>query len=269
LVTSLYGTAQRRAAHTAEYPNDVGNPSNGAHDRADTLAWTGPAMWETIGKLGQRFVESPPILFLLLGIVVFILGAAGGVTYNQWLVLSLLGGWLTMGFGVALVIFAAYLVNRKSVSVPKAGDYEIKIITPNRDDPLSVGNVDKIVKVAGTIGRALPEKYSLEIFRIYPGNDTFMPIGRARMKEGNKWSAEGCDLGGQSGDTRIIGAYVVGPIGKLFLSNYRDCQNTHWSTLKQFGLEKEGPHLPLLNLHAFSVTVPDVAECDSVSVRRK
>jgi hypothetical protein len=224
-------------------------------------------MWETARALGRSIVETPPALLIVLGAFCFILGAAGGVSYNNWFPVSDWGRYFAIVGGVALAATGVLLSLRNIRGpIPKSEDYQVRITHPRAGDKVDV------VDVEGTLSKPLPAGYSLRIFRIYPNSD-FLALGQAVIAKkgtGYKWHAAGCDIGGKTNEPRILGVYVVGPIGKFLLDYSKRCNSTHHSTLEQLQkLGATGPYLPNLNVHDVTDTIPDIVECHRVSVVRK
>jgi hypothetical protein len=155
-----------------------------------------------------------------------------------------------------LIIIAVFFAVKASTSNPKCYKYGITITSPRE------GNHIGIVNVEGTIKRALPTEYTLEILRIIPGRGGgFIPAGRAvpDYKSGT-WRASGVDIGGRPGDSRIIGAYLVGPSGRIQFA-YFDSANDVLKIARSLA-KKEDIYLPPL------MPTADMVECAQVGVFR-
>jgi hypothetical protein len=204
----------------------------------------------------SRLIDSVPTLLIVLGVVVNILGLAGGVTYHQWLPINETAWRIgTVVVGMALLALG-FFQSRKDFTVPQARKYGINIQHPAEGERVGV------VDVKGTIKKALPDGYALKILRIYPGTDNFIPVGEARVDiEKGIWKAENCDIGGVPGDRRSIGAYLIGPGGAILLDYFVKASRVHNKLRDEVG--KKGEFLPLLEKRT-----PDMVECDRISVWR-
>jgi len=212
-------------------------------------------------ELLSKLIDSVPVLLIVLGAVLLALGLAGGVTYNQWFPISEIGARIAAGVAGIAVFLLGVSRSKAQVVLPKAKKYGIKIDHPRDSDVVDV------VDVRGSIGKPLPEGYTLKIFRIYPGPDSYIPIADARVHvETGKWEAERCDIGGKAGDKRSIGVYLVGPNGTALLHYYEIARRVHRSTMDELrkATGDEGSYLPPIEKRT-----PDMIECHRVSVLRK
>ncbi len=212
-------------------------------------------------ELLSKLIDSTPVLLIVLGVALLSLGLAGGITYNQWFPISETGARVVAGlFGIASFLLGAYR-SKAHVPLPQAKKYGIKIDYPRDGDPVD------IVDVRGSIGKPLPEGYTLKVFRIYPGPDSYIPVADARVDaESGKWEAERCDIGGRAGDKRSIGVYLVGANGTALLDYYNIARHVHRSTMDDLrkATGHEGSYLPPIEKRT-----PDMIECHRVSVLRK
>jgi hypothetical protein len=148
-------------------------------------------------EIVSKLIDSVPALLTLLGVVLILLGLAGGVSYNQWFPISELEARVAAVVAGTILIGLGFFSWRTHVIVPKARSYGIDI-----DQPKDGDRVD-IVDVRGRIRNPLPEGYTLRVLRIYPGSESFVPIGEARVEIGKgAWEAERCNIGGRTGDRR-------------------------------------------------------------------
>ena len=216
-------------------------------------------------KLFSKLIERIPVLLILLGVILFGLGLAGGVTYGGWFPIpDFVARIVAAAAGV--IVFAAgwwRLDNRQTHgAVPKAKNCGIKI-----DSPRAGAEVD-IVDVFGKIKKAPPEGYTLEIFKIFPRSQHYAPIGSGRITiEKESWEARRCNIGGKDkpGDPRDIGAFLVGPGGAALLDYYTQAAHEHRKLMNQLrdSTGEVGNYLPLIKSYT-----PDMVECDRVSVKR-
>jgi hypothetical protein len=210
-------------------------------------------MWESIVKGFERILERPAILVLILGALLFVLGAGNGITYNALLPLDDTKAWVSLGVGLVLLAGGAVLSTQADTKTVPAGSYEIKITSPKDKETIEVANV------IGAIDRLPPTGYKLMIFRIYPEGD-FVPLTEARLEpDGKGWNAPGCDIGGKTGNTRIIGAYLVGKSGQALIQYYKAATDFHRQV-------KTNPNEFLPRI---SVKTEDMIRGDEVLVFRK
>ncbi|MBU7442158.1 hypothetical protein [Paraburkholderia fungorum] len=109
----------------------------------------------------------------------------------------------------------------RAPSLPKAADYEIRIVHPSDGDDVIGGGPHKI---RGTIKRTLPDQYTLWLVRRWHSRqDDFYPEGKAKLKPvpgsttEHTWEVDGVFIGGNPGDRRIIEMWIVGPDGQILL----------------------------------------------------
>jgi hypothetical protein len=122
-----------------------------------------------------------------------------------------------------------------------------------------------VVNVIGEIKRKIPFGYSLMILRIYPDNG-FIPLMEVQFgNDGKSWTANGCDIGGKSGERRRLGAYLVGPSGKALFRYFREASAVHNKT--KVSLEKlsseRAEFLPLIYERT-----NDMVKCAEVPLKR-
>jgi hypothetical protein len=178
-------------------------------------------MWEAIVKGFERILERPAILLLILGFVLFVLGAANGIKYNGWLVLDDTKGWISLIFGALLMLFGGALGVEDMSHHISARSYKIKITSPTPNQTVTRADV------TGTVKRLPPGGYKLMILRIYD-NQKIVPLKEVRFeRDGKRWSADDCDLGGTPGKRRTIGAYLVGKSGQALIQYYEEATEFH------------------------------------------
>ena len=217
---------------------------------------------DTKTTLIAKLLDSLPTLLVILGVALLVLGLAGGVTYNGWLPIPDAAGRVGAATaGIAICGIGLYLSRTSKATALTSSAYGIKITHPKDGDEVEV------VDVRGTIKKALPEGYSLRIFRIYPGSDRMTPIGKANVDiEKGAWEAERCHVGGKSGDKRSIAAFIVGQSGIALIDYHNEAVQTHRRTMEQLRAAGagEGEYLPAIGSRTL-----DMVECHRVPIKRK
>jgi hypothetical protein len=181
-------------------------------------------MWEFITDLAKRLFERIGLILIILGVAALFLGFAKGIGYNSWLPIpDEIGRWGAIIVGAILFIAGFFFLPKGSTILPSADDYGVKISYPAPREPVAV------VNVTGTSKKKPPEGYTLMILRIYPETDQpFVPLKEAKFSDdGKTWYANGCDVGGQTGDDRTLGAYMVGRSVQALLKYYETANAEH------------------------------------------
>ena len=137
---------------------------------------------QVVGKL----VESVPALLIVLGSFLVLMGVTSGITYHGWLpIVDVAGRIGAVVLGLLLIGLGFY--RRVDSQVSDTRRYGIKI-----ENPAPGEKVDDF-SVRGTIKKPPPNGYSLKVFRIYPGPDSFIPIGEGRISIADgTWQADRC-----------------------------------------------------------------------------
>jgi hypothetical protein len=218
-------------------------------------------MWETIKEVTLAAIDRPGLILMILGAAVMALGAAGGITYGNWLPLTTNLQQASVG-GVGLLLFlvgVVWLVRTPQTSL-NAKSFGVKITDPQAGDKIGV------VTVRGTIRRSVPPGYELRLLRMYPGQDGYLPMNSATIDDtGKKWEAYGCDIGGRPGEQRIIAACLVGPSGKVLLNFYRVMARLYNPAREQI-ITNSGPTPPAMPLIDGFTT--DMHVCTRIAVTR-
>jgi hypothetical protein len=209
-------------------------------------------MWESIVKGFERLLERPVILVLILGTVLFVLGAAGGIKYNNWLPMDEYGRWTVLGIGLLLLLGGAALsIDNENAKIDVAG-YKIKITKPK--EAQTVGDPE----VEGTFEKVPPTGQQLWILRIY-SDGKFVPLKKVDLRSGSKtWTAGECILGGKLGEPRTVGAYIVGKSGQALIKYYMEASTHHNVTKKE-----PSDYLPRIEERT-----EDMVMCDEISVKK-
>ncbi|MGP0095211.1 MAG: hypothetical protein ACLPKB_35450 [Xanthobacteraceae bacterium] len=216
--------------------------------------------------LAAALLDRIPVLLMILGVIVFLFGAAaGGFTYGTLTVklplLQQITVWLA---GVALFV-CGIVFQSKTFALTKASARSLGITITH---PVASDNkVPESVNVRGEIKKAIPDGYKLYAVRIYPEHGYFIPIKPATIDlEAKKWEAPKCTMGGKTGDHRIIGAWLVGASGKVLFDYYDRAAGLHGETVKELRTlspTKEVKYLPLMQ-----EKTADMFECARVEVER-
>jgi hypothetical protein len=86
---------------------------------------------------------------------------------------------------------------------------------------------------------------------IYPDlHNAIYPLVEVRVDDdGRNWTVPSCDIGGRTGERRVIGFYLVGPAGRALFRYYREAAKVHNETnnlLQRAVPETDIKHLPLI-----------------------
>jgi hypothetical protein len=176
---------------------------------------------DTFEKLVTKLIDSIPALLIVGGICFLAIGIIG--TLKDWFTITTGAPRIAAGLvGFMFVTLGLLIYLRTRPDVPKAKDYEIKIVHPRSGDSVLVTDV------RGTVKRALPEGYTLKVFRVY-NDEKFFPLRDCRIdNEKGTWEATGCDLGGaKTGDRRAFTVNIVGPNGSAMIEYIRDAMQVH------------------------------------------
>jgi hypothetical protein len=221
-------------------------------------------VWDAIKEFGSKVADRPAIFLMIAGVFFLALGIAKGVTYQGWFPLNDdVGRFSAIAVGLALILWGGLEARRKPAPPIDVAKYGIKI-----SSPLPRQDVDLRVTVTGTIKGSLPDGYKLMVLRMYPDQeDAFHPLREATINpDKTTWYAADCDMGGKAGDTRAIGAYLIGKSGQTFLRYYSDAAGVHYQ-LK--GLHEKHQQEPFRYLPLIRERTNDMVECDRVPVKRR
>jgi hypothetical protein len=201
-------------------------------------------------KLLNSLVKNTPLAVVVIGVLLVVIGAAGGlpqlslkVAEPGWRFASGAAGTLVAGFGGFLILRAP---SRSSNLAALAEGYGLKIFSP-----VNASDVKEYVGVFGTFKNRPPDKSVWIIERsLRSGVNSFKR--RPLFDETDKrWSAPQCRLGGKTGEKRVLFVAVVGDSGQALADYYFKVGN---ETGQWPGIET----LPL-----------DIVPCDSIQVRRR
>lgn len=155
---------------------------------------------------------------LWLGVIVFAVGAAGGVVYNGWLPITRdWAQWSMMAAGAVLV--AASFLKRTQVVELDAGKITklgIEITAPQANE-----RVTSKTRVTVVSKEPLPDGYELRVLRGYPRVKGIVPNAMTHKTAGKlEWVAHDFDIGGAPKDTRTVEVWLVGANGTALFENW-------------------------------------------------
>jgi hypothetical protein len=217
-------------------------------------------MWDLI----KRFFTDPrinvPILLMVLGVVVLLLGVGGGITYKQLIFpISDPAARIVAACVGGIIFTLGVWFSMRRPKLLKPSSYGIKIESPSENE-----QVDAVEDVRGTISKELPDGYTLRVVKIY-NNNSLNPASYATVT-GLGWKAAACNIGGVPGERRQIAVYLVGPCGAVLLDYFADAARVHNPIRDELRnlTKKEVPWLPNI-----TTRTPDMNECARVSVIRR
>jgi len=173
---------------------------------------------DIIKSLGLKDVfDTSSKVALLLGSLLILLGAAGGVpayvpVTQMWAQIALIVAGI-------FIILAGLLKNEASreltpSDIAKLG---IKIRSPRAND-----RIERIVRVVVESSKALPKGYELYVLRGYPRENGVVPNAKAQKTINLlEWTVEEFDIAGVKDDVRRIEVWLVGANGRVLLDNWQ------------------------------------------------
>lgn len=215
-------------------------------------------MGKIVAKLITGLIDSLPALLIVLGVMLFTLGLAGGVTYQNWFPFPDMGARIAAGLAGGIAVGLGVLVGRQPGRIPRAADYGFTI-----DHPVDNDEVDA-PDIRGRLKKAPPPHFVVMIVRGHP-DESFMPLKPAAVDpEKGTWEAVACDIGGSTGDPRTLRVYLVGRDGAALFAYYSAAARVHGRVLKELPATVERTYLPLIK-----EPTSDMVECARVKLRRK
>lgn len=155
---------------------------------------------------------------LWLGVIVFIVGAAGGVSYNGWLPITReWAQWSMMAAGAVLAA-VSFLKQAPEVALDadKITKLGIKITAPQANE-----RVTSKTRVTVVSDEPIPEGYELHVLRGYPRVKGIVPNAKTHKTAGKlEWVTHDFDIGGIPKETRTIEVWLVGASGTALLDNW-------------------------------------------------
>jgi hypothetical protein len=215
--------------------------------------------------LMKRLADDRGLLTMVAGLVLLVLGAAKGVTYNAFLPVDDPYGRIALGVvGLALLGWAFVGPLAGSRVIPNSDSYGIRISYPELNE-----RVNEYSNVGGTVRKAsLPKGYMLKVLRIYPEmKNALLPLsGAAIDKEKGTWRAPKCWFGNTPGE-KTIGVFLIGPNGQELIRYFLDAAPIHDTTLEALRRAK----LPdkIRYLPPIGGRTDDILECHRIRVQRQ
>jgi hypothetical protein len=199
-------------------------------------------------KALETLIKNTPFALVVIGIALFLIGAAGGSERLGLRVAEPAWRLALLGMGTVVAGFGALLVWRGRGDVEPsvlAREYGLKIKAP-----ISGSDVGERIQVVGTYKERPPER-SVVLIEQSARSGTYWFMKRPVFDDNSKqWLAD-CRVGGESGAQRYVHVAVIGRSAQAFWDYYfRAGEGTnHWPGIQT---------LP-----------PDVILCDNIKVRRR
>jgi hypothetical protein len=183
----------------------------------------------------EKLIDRAPLAVIFIGVLVFVIGAAGGlpvgspplqVTDFTWRIG--LGG-----MGVILVIAGLLLLSRENeprnrlgakerkIQVLSCSKYGLNIVSPAEYD-----EVRNSFQVSGTLDRDLPDRFTIwtSTFEIYEDGKNrrkkYWPQEPARLV-GHRWYSQINHIGGNTGQQKEFLVLLVGPEGQALFRYFK------------------------------------------------
>lgn len=214
-------------------------------------------MYKFFTNIAVALIESIPALLIVIGFVLIAVGAAGGVSYQNYFPIADVWGRLGMAaIGLGLVIFGAKLAPPDIYRIPRASRYGFVITLPKREDGMPT--LPRYAKFSGTYRKEPPSQYEARMLRGFPRTEEYYPLEKVTLdKEKKRWKAE-CDLGPSKGAHRFVGIYLVGPSGQALVNYFKDAARVHNPLVKETPNPAWLPNL--------KVKTADMVESDTMEV---
>lgn len=212
-------------------------------------------------KLVEKVIDNTPLSIIVIGIFLFLIGAAGGwpslqlhVNELGWRIALASLGVITSGIG-GLLIWRTRTGNKTDEYLRK--DYGIKVTSPSHHKEV----IDRF-EVEGVYKIKLPIDIVLGIFEFSPNSRQYYPKRLAHFDENLKmWKVPKIGIGGRPGDDRIIVAVIMGKAG-LSLWDYSD-------KLVEIIHQARDRHNEKIRIPGLDSLTTDMVECDRITVRRR
>jgi hypothetical protein len=78
-----------------------------------------------------------------------------------------------------------------------------------------------------------------------------------------------CDIGGTTGDRRIIGAFLINPAGQVLIEYFRAAARRHNQWMDKLQVARNEPDRYLPNIERDAIEKVEMIECDRVDLVRK
>lgn len=218
---------------------------------------------DKLSQILRDVLASHSKITLLLGAILFVGGAAGGVTYNSWLPIPDQWAQLSLMVAGAVLIATSFftITPAKGLKSDELAKLGIQITAPHAGE-----RIKGKVRVTVTSSGQVPEGYELHVLRGYPKVSGVVPNTKVhKTAEKLEWVAHDFDIGGTTGETRTIEVWLVGAGGLALLANWEANHkvvseaNRSLKTLGQNNLNWLPP---------ITRFTPDMYRCQSVVVAR-
>jgi hypothetical protein len=208
-------------------------------------------------KFATGLIENVPVLMILLGAILVLLGLTTGI--HGWIAIELpWARWVAVVLGVLLIVMAS-IASPYAKRLPDAESLKVKIQYPAQGS-----EVDNIV-MGGNISKTkLPKDYELRVVKHY--SKAWAPIGVVRVNKDGSWESNRCSIGGAAGEFVRISVCLIGPAGKVLISYYDEATSVHEAAMKNV-VDTLPPGVARF-LPPIREFPPDIIECASTQYKR-
>lgn len=155
---------------------------------------------------------------LALGVILTILGAAGGISYEGYLPITNNLARISLMLAGGLLVVVSFSKNeaKRELTAADIAKLRVKILSPRPNDKIK-GTVRVVVEAS----QKIPEGYELHVLRGYPRENGFIPNAKAQKATNRlEWTVEEFDIAGVKDDVRRIEVWLVGVNGRALLENW-------------------------------------------------
>jgi hypothetical protein len=218
-------------------------------------------MGEILGKATEwfrSFSDSHPLgavyfLVFLIGVLLFVIGADGGMPYTSIVIPDVTGRYAFMASGGVLALLGLFLFFLQSElgGVIDANKYEFKIGQPSTGDA-----VEPRYTLRGTYKKKPPSSYTAYIVELDPSTNRYRPRKPVIIENGGKWKAVNVWSDEKSGRDLTAMVMLIGKNSQTLISYYdsiaavrpaikslpADCVECDRVDLKSKGLSQQRTH---------------------------
>lgn len=180
----------------------------------------------------EKLIERTPLAFVILGSILFIVGAAGGAQYLKVQVNEM--GWriALAAMGVVLCAVGSLVLWREKTITPsiKHSDFGIRI-----DNPKTGEEVGEMADVRGSYSKEPPEG-ALRLFVLSNDERNIWPQESVRTfnKKEKRWSGR-VHIGGPPNHTKVIRAAIIGQPSRIMCDYYHEVgEKTNWQPIHEW-----------------------------------
>jgi hypothetical protein len=174
-------------------------------------------------KLATGLIENVPVLLIVLGALLLLLGLTTGI--KGWTGIDLPWARYVAIILAVLLIIAGAITSMYAERIPNAQPLGVKITSP-----VEGSSVHRVV-LTGTIAKPkLPKGYELRIIKHY--SKGWAPIGTVDIDSSNGTWASSCSIGGTPGEVIPISICLVGRAGKILIDYFEQAAATHENAMK-------------------------------------